>query len=195
MNHTIDYYNNNASQFIETTSNTSFSSIQERFLDKISKGAHILDFGCGSGRDTKYFLDKGYKVTAVDGSHEMCVFASQFTGTEVKQMMFQELNEHELYDGIWACASILHLPKDELIIVLSKMCDSLKKNGIMYTSFKYGEFEGNRYGRYFIDMTEDRFGKLVNSIPNLVLIEQWVSNDVRPGREGEKWLNILLRKK
>jgi SAM-dependent methyltransferase len=195
MKYTIDHYNKNADQYIETTSKVDFQSIQKRFLEWLSEGTHILDFGCGSGRDTKYFLETGYKVTAVDGSHKMCVLASQFTGTEVKQMMFHELNEYELYDGIWACASILHLANDELLIVLLRMCNALRKGGIIYTSFKYGDFEGDRNGRYFIDMTEETFGELINSIPNLVLEDQWVSHDVRSGREDERWLNIILRKK
>lgn len=195
MNQTIDYYNKNASQFMYTTFNVNFESNQKRFLEKISDGAYILDFGCGSGRDTKYFLDKGYLVTAVDGSQKLCDLASKFTGINVKKMLFQELNEHGVYDGIWACASILHLPKVELIAVLKKMCEALKKNGIIYTSFKYGEFEGNRNDRYFTDMTEDSFNKLMDSVPKLVIEEQWISHDVRYGREEERWLNIILGKK
>lgn len=195
MNHTIDYYNKNANQFMETTSNVDFVMNQNRFLNKISDGAHILDFGCGSGRDTKYFLDKGYKVTAIDGSKELCALASQYTGIDVKQIVFQELKEYGVYDGIWACASILHLPKDELIIVLLKMCQSLKQNGIIYTSFKYGEYEGDRNGRYFIDMTEESFFKLIGYVPELLIEDQWISFDVRTGREDERWLNLMLRKK
>ena len=195
MNQTIDYYDKNANQFMNTTSNVNFESNQNHFLEKIPKGAHILDFGCGSGRDTKYFLDKGYLVTAVDGSQELCALASEFTGINVKQMLFQELDDHGIYDGIWACASILHLPREELVAVLKKMCEALKKNGIIYTSFKYGEFEGDRNGRYFVDMTEDSFSKLMDSVPELVIEEQWISRDVRSGREDERWLNIILGKK
>jgi hypothetical protein len=110
-------------------------------------------------------------------------------------MTFQELNEYKVYDGIWACASILHLSKEELLIVIVKMCEALKNNGIIYTSFKYGEFEGYRKSRYFIDMTEATFGKFIASVPELVIEDQWISCDVRPGREGERWLNLIIRKK
>ena len=110
-------------------------------------------------------------------------------------MMFQELNECEVYDGIWACASILHLSKDELLIVIAKMCEALKQDGIIYMSFKYGEFEGYRKGRYFIDMTEATFEKLIVSVTELVLEDQWISHDVRHERKSERWLNMILRKR
>ena len=157
-------------------------------------GSRILDFGCGSGRDTKYFLEKGYQVEATDGSSELCKLASAFTGIEVKKMLFQELNASGKYEGIWACSSILHLPKKELLPVIQKMCDALKNNGVIYTSFKYGDFEGERNGRYFTDFTEDTFDKFIKVIPELTIEEEWITSDVRPGRGEERWLNLILRK-
>ena len=108
---TLDYYNKNSQLFVTGTVSVDFKQTQDRFLDRLDSGAYILDFGCGSGRDTKYFLNQGYKVDAIDGSVELCRIASEYTGIEVKQMLFQELEEHKKYDGIWACSSILHLPK------------------------------------------------------------------------------------
>ena len=142
MTPTLFYYNQNACTFAESTISVDFSETQNRFLTKLSPDAHILDFGCGSGRDTKYFLEKGYHIDAIDGSKELCRIASEYTGIEVKQMLFQELAEQEKYDGIWACSSILHLPKDELKIVFEKMLTALKEKGWIYTSFKYGTFSG-----------------------------------------------------
>ena len=167
---------------------------QEKFLQLLPGSASILDFGCGSGRDTKYFLEKGYQVAATDGSAELCRLASSFTGIKVKEMLFQELDEIEGYDGIWACSSILHLPKQELLTVIQKMCNALKDNGVIYTSFKYSNFEGERNGRYFTDFMEDTFGKFIKVIPELTVEEQWITLDVRPGRGEEKWLNLILRK-
>lgn len=193
-NKTIKYYNKNARQFVETTANVEFHHMQNRFLEKLHTRAYILDFGCGSGRDTKYFLEQGYKVDAIDGSAELCKLASEFTGIEVKHMYFQELSEVEKYDGIWACSSILHLNYDELEDVMKKMAAAVKQNGIIYMSFKYGTFSGERNGRYFTDMTEASFSELVQKIPGLIIEEQWITSDVRPGREEEKWLNLILRK-
>lgn len=191
---TLNYYNNNAVDFYQNTVSIEFSDTQSKFLSKLDKNAHILDFGCGSGRDTKAFLNQGYHVEATDGSAELCKLATQYTGITVRHMLFQELSAVDQYDGIWACSSILHLPLDELSDVMCKMAIALKPNGIIYTSFKYGTFSGERNGRYFTDMTESTFTAFIRNIADLITEEQWISSDVRPGRGEEQWLNIILRK-
>jgi len=192
---TLTYYNQNAHSFAASTVSVDFTATQARFTARLPQGGSILDFGCGSGRDTKHFLSQGFQVTATDGSEELCKLASQYTGIPVQQMLFQELDAVEQYDGIWACSSILHLPQEELISVLEKMATALKPQGIIYTSFKYGDFAGERNGRYFTDMTETSFAALVQNITSLETEEQWITSDVRPGRGEEKWLNVILRKK
>ena len=194
MNKTLIYYNKNAEQYIQDTVNVEFSKTQDYFLDKLQAGSDILDFGCGSGRDTKYFMDRGFKVDAIDGSIELCERASEFTGIEVRNMLFQELNEVEKYDGIWACSSILHLSKEELKKVLRKMIAALKNQGIIYTSFKYSDFEGERNGRHFTDFKEDGFVKFIEDLIGVKIEEQWITGDVRPNKGDERWLNIILRK-
>ena len=194
MSSTIDYYNNHAREFSNSTRDVSFTDIQERFLSLLPSGAVILDFGCGSGRDTKYFLKRGYHVNAIDGSEELCRIASDYTGISVKHMYFEELCEHHKYDGIWACSSILHLPKDQLADVLSRMVYALKDHGIIYTSFKYGTFEGERNGRYFTDFTLESFSEFIEGMKDISLKNYWITGDVRPGRGKEQWLNIILEK-
>ena len=135
-NNTLNYYNQNAKQFIANTVNVDFTKTQDRFLSRLDSGSYILDFGCGSGRDTKYFMEQGFQVDAIDGSEELCKLASDYTGILVKNMLFQDLNEKEKYDAIWACSSILHLTKEELRDVLVKMAAALKPDGILYISFK-----------------------------------------------------------
>lgn len=191
---TLDYYNTQTEEFIKSTVAVDFAKTQDRFLAKLSPKAHILDFGCGSGRDAKYFLERGFQVTAVDGSVELCKFASVHTGLKVEQMYFQDLNAVDVYDGIWACASILHLPYGELADVLGKMVRAVKLGGVIYTSFKYGTFEGERNGRYFTDFDEAKFAKLLECVPELKIEELWIAGDVREGRSSEKWLNVVLRK-
>lgn len=191
---TLQYYNKNAENFIKTTRNVDFSKVQNLFFSHLFPGAFILDFGCGSGRDAKYFLNQGYQVDAVDGSEKICKTASEYVGIPVRNMLFQELDETEKYDGIWACSSILHVPKDKLPVVLQKMSDALKENGVIYTSFKYGDFEGERNGRYFTDLTEDSFTDLLRKVLNLSIEKFWITGDVRDGRGDERWLNVLMRK-
>lgn len=114
MEKTIDYYENNADLFADSTIDVAFSDVQDRFLSLLPKNGYILDFGCGSGRDTKYFLSKGYTVDAADGSEKLCEIARKNTGIDVRHLLFSELDEDAKYDGIWACASILHLTKHEI---------------------------------------------------------------------------------
>ena len=192
---TLGYYDDHADEFYKSTVTVEFTAIQERFLAKLEADSYILDFGCGSGRDTKYFLEKGYRVDAIDGSKELCRLAGDFVGAEVKNMFFEELSEVDKYDGIWACSSILHLPIDELTNVMRKMAVALKENGVIYTSFKYGTSTGERNGRFFTDMTEEAFADFLRRIDGLNVEEQWVTSDVRPGRGAEQWLNLILRKR
>ena len=194
MPNTISYYEKNAKTFIDGTLNVDFTEIQDMFLEMLPDNAYILDFGCGSGRDTKHFLDKGYSVDAIDGSSELCKAASEFTGIDVKHMYFHELNVEEKYDGIWACASVLHVRREELPEIIRKMCVATKRNGIIYLSFKYGNFEGERNGRYFTDMTEESMAELLVDFPELRVEKQWITGDVRADRGDERWLNMILRK-
>ena len=194
LDNTLKYYNQNANQFVQGTLFVDFKQTQDRFLSKLSDGAYVLDFGCGSGRDTKYFCEKGYQVDATDGSEELCKIASDYTGINVKQVLFEELCDVNKYDGIWACSSILHLSKEALLTVLKKMAAALKDSGVVYTSFKYGDFEGERNGRYFTNFTIEAFKEYIQKIPELQIEEYWITGDVRPGRGEEKWLNLILRK-
>ena len=194
MDKTIDYYNQNADAFASGTINVEFTEVQDKFLSYLPSDAYILDFGCGSGRDAKYFLSKGLQVDATDGSEELCKIAEKTAGIPVKRMLFSELGETEKYDGIWACSSILHLPKDELKGVMEKMIRATKNGGYIYTSFKYGESEGYRNGRYFTDFTEERFAEFLKDLPQLMITEEWISRDARPGRSDERWLNLILKK-
>ena len=195
LDKTINYYDINAKEFVEGTLNVDFKTTQDKFINKLPAKGYILDFGCGSGRDTKYFLAKDFNVDAIDGSIELCKIASEYTNIKVRHMYFNELSIVNKYDGIWACSSILHLSLDDLVDVFKRMSKALKDEGIIYTSFKYGDFSGERNGRYFTDMTEDSFAKLIANIENLKVEEQWITADVRPQRGNEKWLNLILRKK
>lgn len=195
MNTTISFYNTNTSSFVESTQSVQMTEAWNRFTSKIPASSLILDFGCGSGRDTKYFLEHGYQVEATDGSEELCKAAKEFTGIEIKNQLFTELSEVEKYDAVWACSSILHASSEDLVIIIKKIWTALRENGIFYTSFKYGDFEGERNGRYFTDFTEETFATLIRKSADFEIVETWITGDVRPGRENEKWLNVILHKK
>lgn len=197
MNETLQYYDRHAAEFIADTLEADLTKARKLFLSRIYPGIRILDLGCGSGRDTKYFdnLYDLYLVYAADGSEEMCRLARENIGRPVHRLQFNELDFIEEFAGIWACASLLHLPHAELLDALRRIELALKPGGTLYASFKYGEFSGLRHGRYYSDFTRDSFDALVRPLPQLTVDVMWVSHDVRPGREQEKWLNVLMSKR
>ena len=193
-NQTLDFYNQNADDFISRTVIADMESVHTHFTAFLPPNASILDLGCGSGRDTKVFLDAGYRVDAMDGSEALCEKASAYTGIQVKNMLFADLNEHDAYDGIWACASLLHLPKDELADVLRRIEAALRNNGILYASFKYGTYEGMRNGRYFTDFTEESLLTFWEKSSSMQIFDTWLSMDVRSDGENIQWINLLARR-
>ena len=114
LNKTLEYYNENADKFILGTLNVDMMTIQKKFISYIPKGGKVLDLGCGSGRDSLFFKELGYDVTAIDGSAEMCIQAEKNIGQPVINMTFDKLDYEAEFDGIWACASLLHVPSRDI---------------------------------------------------------------------------------
>ena len=195
LDNTLNYYAKNTEEFIASTLEADMSATQEKFLSLLPKGAHILDLGCGSGRDSLCFLQQGFQVTAVDGSEELAKFASELIGQEVVVSDFKDLVlPVASFDAIWASASLLHVHSEALPGILTKVIDLAKPGAIFYMSFKYGDYEGERTGRYYTDLNEERFAEfLLKSGRSLEIIEQWVAKDVRPDKP-ELWLNTFARK-
>ncbi len=189
----IEFYQTNADEFFNGTINVDMTNIYQRFTDVIKPNALILDAGCGSGRDSKAFMDMGYQVNAFDASSELVARASSYTGLDVKLTTFDDVTEVNKYDAIWCCASLLHVPETELPNTLTKLAIALKSNGTWYVSFKYGDSQREKDGRLFTDMNEERLGELIADIPSVEIKAMWITEDSRPDR-SEKWLNALLVK-
>ena len=192
-NQTIRYYDENAIAFVAGTENADMRECRERFLRYLKHGQRILDAGCGSGRDVIAFREAGYKVEAFDASAELCRIASEKTGIEVRKLRFEELEGEDTYDGIWACASLLHVKPGDLPDVLMRLHKLLKPEGILYASFKYGTGERQNDGRYFHDLTESECEKLLAGA-GFSTKEILVTGDVRAGRQDEKWVNAYAQK-
>lgn len=191
---TKDYYNKYAKDFVENTLNADMKEIYNKFEVYLNQGHKMLDLGCGSGRDSLYFIKKGYDVVAADYAEELIKIATELLNKEVIHMDMRNLDFNEEFNAIWACASILHINRDDIEKVIRNCEKSLKDKGIFYLSFKYGDKEEVRKGRYFNYYNENSFQCLVDKFPNLKIIETWKTVDVREGREDEFWLNVIIRK-
>jgi len=190
---TLKYYQDNAQTFFDGTVNVDMSSLYETFTQHLAPGARVLDAGCGSGRDAKAFLKMGYQVEAFDASPAMVELAREHTGLPVKVMTFADVDWKEKFDGIWCCASLLHVPAVELPGVMRRLADALKPGGVWYVSFKYGDGEREVDGRRFTDMDEDRLRVLLSAVVGVEVAELWVTRDKRPEKDVV-WLNGFLSK-
>ena len=190
MDQTISYYDKNAAEFCKNTIDADMSFCRDKFLKYLKIGSDILDAGCGSGRDSVAFKQLGYHVTAMDASPEICKEAEKVLGQKVLCKTFEELDDKNVYDGIWACASLLHVPKERMEDVLCRLKRALKDGGVFYASFKYGDEEKVVNGRLFSNYDE-RSLRVLMSENGFEILELFVTQDVREDRREETWVNVV----
>ena len=188
-----DYYTRNAPQYFMDTAHVDMTAFYEEFLSSIPRGGLLMDAGCGSGRDTKEFLSRGYRVVAFDASSEIAKIATQHINQLVGVRTFLEVTEEASYDGIWACASLLHVPEVDLSNAFFRLWRALKPDGVMYVSFKLGDGERNDGNRHFTDATEPRLRSWLQGLADVESIHCWTTDDQRPAH-SEQWLNALIRR-
>ena len=193
---TLDYYNKNSEEYFNSTLNVDMTNTYKPFLKLVPKDGKILDLGCGSGRDSMNFIKLGYEVTAVDGSKELAKKASVLLGKEVIVSTFEELKLKEKFHGIWACASLLHIKREDLKTVLNNLYNNLDDNGVFYMSFKYGEKEYvDDKNRYFNCFTDESIISFINENTKYNILGLYITED-KLGRVNEvKWLNLICNKK
>ena len=193
----IDYYNRYAVPYYEETVDASMEEVMKPFVELLSEesvNAEVLDLGCGSGRDTLLLEEYGFYVTPMDGSEEMCKLAEVNTDKEVLQMTYDEMEFDDVFDGIWACASLIHLTEDEMRKVMKKLVQALKENGVLYFSVHRGDRDGIYHGRYFHDYNRRELQSLMEEYPELEVVDIWTTQDVRSEKSDKLWLNVLARK-
>ena len=190
---TLDYYNQNAEAFVQGTLNADMSDHYQRFLSYLPPRSSILDLGCGSGRDSLFFISQGYSVEATDGSEEVCRLAEHIIGKPVRCLRFKDLDYQSAFDGVWACASLLHVSKSDMPTIMQLVSRAMKANGVLYSSFKYGSGEAYKGDRFFNYYSEDDIVTLLKGT-GLQCKEYWVSDDVRQDRKDERWLNLIAVK-
>ena len=190
---TLIWYRENAAEFADRTANVDMSALYRAFLAYMPSGGRIMDLGCGAGGAALCFTRMGYPVLAVDGCRELCDYTRDRVGCPVRCLRFEELDYEDTFDGVWACASLLHVRKKELPGVLRLVRRALKTGGVFYASFKYGETEREQNGRVFSDFTETSLRALLEEAGGFGEIKLWTTSDARPDRADERWLNALYR--
>ena len=192
---TTAYYDAHAAEYCANTLSVDLSPLYGPFLRELQPGGRILDAGCGSGRDSLAFIKMGYQVVSIDASAAMVKAASKLTGQTALLMTFDEMPFEREFDGIWACASLVHVSRWDLSTVLSRVTNALKPSGFCYMSFKYGDSERIEGGRFFNDLNETLFHGVLESHPELELVELWKTDDLRRlDRREQRWLNAIVRK-
>ncbi len=188
------YYEQNAQAFVTQTVDVDMAAHRERFLAALPSDGTILDAGSGSGRDALAFAQAGYRVEAFDASPQMVAATQDLAGVPARIMRFETFTWEERFDGIWACASLLHVARADLAMALNRLAAALHPKGVIYASFKHGTEQHEKDGRYFNDMTPALFASVLDATRELAQSAIWISEDCRPDRQGEAWLNVLIER-
>lgn len=191
---TIQYYNRNARNFFDSTVNRDLTVLYTPFLSNLALGDYILDAGCGSGRDSKAFLKRGYRVKAIDASSSLIRMATTFIGQKCEVRRFDKIGYKSQFDGIWACASLLHIPKPEIALVLKRLVIALKPRGLLFISMKKGKGDGFVNGRYFSLYSRGEIVSLVSNVSQLKLLTVWETRSSTSFPKQQSWLNCLAIK-
>lgn len=191
----IEYYDHHAKEFIQATFQTDMSPLLEQFVSYLPPKARILDVGCGSGRDSLWLMDRGYDVYAHDGSPAMVDHCKSFMGDRVSQSTFEEFQTDRTFQGVWACASLLHVKREILPDMVQKYANFLEEGGIFFASFKRRDEDHEKDGRCFTNMTVESLTELINQCSDLEILNILLTRDVREGRDEEIWVSVFARKK
>jgi len=190
------YYNTNAESFFHSTVNVDMSPLYAKFLQHLGECAVILDAGCGSGRDAKAFKDLSHRLVAFDASAELAKLATAHLQQAVLTRSFLDVYEVAVFDGIWACASLLHVAASDQPQAWARLWRALKPGGVVYASYKLGDDAQaaermDALGRPFTDATEARVAGWLQGLGDVARLDTWVTGDQRPD-QNQAWLNVLV---
>jgi SAM-dependent methyltransferase len=192
---TIVWYERNAEAFAADTVGVAMDHLRRPFLDRLPAPARILDAGCGAGRDAAAFTRLGHQVVAMEPCEALAARAEALLGATVLRQRFDQMTFAAEFDGVWACASLLHVPASELTNTLDRCSRALRVGGILFASFKYGRGERRRDGRWFTDLDERGWAEHTPELEDLHTIDTWTTSDARPNRTDERWLNVLVQRR
>ena len=192
MNSTIDYYNRNADEYFARTAEVTFDEIYNRFLKYIPDGGRIMDLGCGSGRDVKWLCNHGYEAYGLDASRELVSKASDEYDIPVFTGLIEEWTTAIPFDGVWCCASLMHLEESALEQFFENLKYNLKPGGVVFMSVKSGIETGlDEQGRYLRNFTEEDLHEIIERHSKLELREIWYTED-KLERDAFRWMNAII---
>jgi len=188
------YYDDHAQEFFESTINADMSGLISKFVSYLKPGARILDAGSGVGRDTKTFISLGFIVSAFDASEEMVRISSEITGIKTRLLKFEDMDYEDEFEGIWACASLLHVHRSQLVLAFSNLFKALKHDGILFVSFKHDVVDIEKESRHFTNFSNLELDEYIRNNTDFKIVSIFATHDVRPNRQDEKWVNAFIKK-
>lgn len=197
----INYYDQNADQFIQDTFYADMSAAYALFTQYLKPDATLLDIGCGSGRDSNYFASQGYTIYAHDGSEAMVEHTRKFLGDKVVVADFSEFDpmrhfgKNIIFDGLWACASLIHVPEENMVNIVNNYMQYAAEGGVFFLSFKLRDKNHEKDGRNFTNFNREKLETLIKQCNGLDILELVETVDVRAGREDEGWIIVVVRKR
>lgn len=184
-----------ALEYAAATREMEMSALRDRFLSLLpARPLALLEVGPGSGRDARAFVELGHRLEAIDPNPAMARIASEFAGIKVQILRAQDLDREAAFDGIWACASLLHVPRLELPETFRRVGRALRPGGVLYASFKLGREERTVEGLAYTHMDEDRVREVVVQVSDLEIVDLWRTEDLRPRPSQPLWINVLLER-
>lgn len=191
---TLRFYEENAQTYAEQTRAIELAHLYQPFFKYIPKGGKILDVGCGAGRDLKRFINEGYEAVGIDPSETLAAMASEYSGCKVLVSSVQNTNFSQEFDGVWACASLIHLPRHELPVALGKISLALRSHGVLLVSMQIGSGEMVMDdGRFVARYTSKEVSDAIKQA-GFELIDLWDTPDSLPSRHSLLWVNAIARK-
>lgn len=188
---TESFYEEHANEYFERTVAADLSPIYKRFFGRLGSNARVLDLGAGSGRDLKAMRAAGFDPIGIDGSAALARMAEAFSGARCVVMRFEDLAFQSEFDGAWACASLLHLPKHVLPVVLGRLRSALKAHSPFYISMIQGSGEeALADGRFFAFYSQNELLTVLQQ-SGFTVQESWISNDSISVERRTRWLNMI----
>lgn len=190
---TSEFYSKNAQTYVES-GGIYENPWRHRFLGSLKQGAAILELGCGGGYDAHAMIAAGFDVTPTDGTPEMAAQAQKRLGIPVNVLEFSDLEDVNRFDGVWANACLLHVPRGELPAILKRIHIALRSGGVFYASYKAGEEEGrDALGRYYNYPSAEWLSALYGALAwEKVTIEE--ADGSGYDRLPTRWLHVMAIK-